>query len=88
MPRRSFGGVSGHEGGLETGLNSGVADLDRAVREQLTEPAQGLVEQVKPKQYPPSRLPRPAKHHKDLAGHPATQEAPPSSGEADNHTEE
>ena len=48
----------------------------------------GLVEQVKPKQYPPSRLPRPAKHHKDLAGHPATQEAPPSSGEADNHTEE
>lgn len=52
--------------------------------------AKGLVEVVKPKLYPPSRLPRPAKHHMNLAGHPATQEAPVpevGAGEADN-TEE
>ena len=35
----------------------------------------GLVERVKPEFYPPSRLPRPAKPYKNLAGHPATQEA-------------
>lgn len=47
----------------------------------------GLVEPVKPKLYPRSRYSRPAKPYKNLAGHPATQETPAVSGEADN-TEE
>lgn len=43
----------------------------------------GLVERVKPKQYPPARFQRRPKYYRDLAGRPATQETPPPSGEGE-----
>lgn len=43
----------------------------------------GLVERVKPKQYPPALYQRRAKHYIDLAGRPATQETPPAPAEGE-----
>lgn len=43
----------------------------------------GLVERVKPKQYPPALYQRSAKHHTVLAGRPATQETPPAAVDGD-----
>ena len=49
----------------------------------------GLVERVKPKQYPPALYQRRPKHHLNLAGRPVTQETPPASadGEATQNQE-
>lgn len=38
---------------------------------------EGSVERVKPKLYPPSRYPRPAKHHIDLSAQSGATEATP-----------
>ena len=42
--------------------------------------ARGVVTHVKPKQYPPARYRRPTKYRTDLAGRPASEEAPAPSG--------
>jgi hypothetical protein len=47
------------------------------VREDSILLREGSVEHVKPKQYPPSRYPRPAKHHIDLSASTGATEATP-----------
>lgn len=44
------------------------------VRETSPLLAKDLVERVKDERYPPSRVPRPPKHHLNLAGHAASRE--------------
>lgn len=44
------------------------------VRENSPLLAKGAVERVKDDRYPPSRVPRRAKHHLNLAGHAASRE--------------
>ena len=50
------------------------------VREDSILLARGAVEHVKPKQYPPSRYPRPPKYRIDLPSRPAGGQAPTPTG--------
>jgi len=50
------------------------------VREDSKLLTRGVVEHVKPKQYPPSRYRRPPKYRTDLAARPGGKEAPAPSG--------